>query len=134
MNEQRGLATVREGNVSIEVLALRDLRPKDGGTITSLDGKLSFNSNDMLAEKEALEVARQRLRLPLVFAFHFDKVLEELQQMTDSLPQWHRVPLLRGSLYLLFDENCSASLAGFNLTYSQQTGLVYEKENGNERA
>lgn len=46
----------------------------------------------------------------------------------ERLGEWQGSPWLKGELFLILDDKCSADLCGYRLTYDQYDGLLYEKE------
>ena len=85
--------------------------------------------------EDALQIARQKLRLPAVFGkvWKVDEVIRELEADNRSgLAAWQLSPLLHGELVLLLDENLTAHLAGMELCYDRENGLTYQKEETDE--
>jgi hypothetical protein len=46
----------------------------------------------------------------------------------DWLSEWQKSHWLKGALALILDDKYSARLCGYRLTYDQEYGLIYEKE------
>ena len=124
-------AAVRDGDMSIDVLLM--MRRADG-SIHFLpwqeDGR-AVDAGSPPTQQDALQIARQKLRLPGVFskAWNQKSVIDELEaENRRLLPLWQLSPLLRGELVLLLDEELTAHLAGWELSYDRENGLCYRKE------
>ena len=84
----------------------------------------------MPSREESLQIARQRLRLPVYFSkrWNIDQVIRELEEQNrKTLSEWQLAPVLRGELVLLLDHTFSVCLAGTVLHYDREIGLTYEK-------
>ena len=81
--------------------------------------------------EEALQIARQKLRLPGYFSkqWTIQKTIDILEAENRKIfAAWQLSPLLRGELVLLLDEHQTAHLAGQVLHYDRENGLTYQKE------
>jgi len=128
-NENSALATVRDGVYSIETLVL--VQYKDG-TLGMLpwqaDGRRFF-PDICPAEDDCQKIAQQKLRLPARFCHDIGRTVGELEKMDCSLTGFQKSRWLKGQLVLLLNEELSAELCGIKVEYSQENGLIYEKEN-----
>lgn len=121
--EEAGLAKVRDGTDSIEVILVKkkenELYLLDG--TTRIDGELT----PALAKK----ISQQTVRLPHVFHYKTSEIIEELERRNrDEIPYWQETSWLKGSLGIILDEfNCS-TLAGYRIQYDKQYGMTYGKE------
>lgn len=126
-------AAVRDGDPSIDVLVMmRDsagnicFLPEAGetaGRCVALDQPPQ--------PEEALQIARQKLRLPGYFSktWTVNKTIDTLEATTRKLfAAWQLSPMLKGELILLLDEHQTAHLAGQVLHYDREAGLTYRKE------
>ena len=124
-------AAVRDGDPSIEVLLMQ----------RRADGSVHFlpwqqNGRAVAVDcppqpADALQIARQKLRLPAVFgkAWNAKQVIEELEADNRRLlAPWQLSPLLHGELILLLDDALTAHLADQVLCYDHENGLTYRKE------
>ncbi|MFT4104375.1 MAG: CRISPR-associated helicase Cas3' [Lacrimispora sp.] len=123
--EEAGLAKVRDGTDSIEVILIK--RKEDGlyllDDTTNIDGDLT----PALAKK----ISQQTIRLPHIFNYETDKVIKELEMRNnDELPRWKDEPWLKGSLGIILDEENRANLRKYKIYYDKQYGLKCEKEEG----
>ena len=128
-------AAVRDGDPSVEVLAMQ--RRADGSIhfLPWQENGRGVASDQPPQPEDALQIARQKLRLPAVFgkAWKVDEVIRELEADNRSgLAAWQLSPLLHGELVLLLDENLTAHLAGMELCYDRENGLTYQKEETDE--
>ncbi len=85
--------------------------------------------------EEALQIARQRLRLPGYFSkrWSVQQTIDALEAETrKDFAAWQLSPLLHGELILLLDENLTVLLAGMELCYDRENGLTYQKEEADE--
>ena len=128
-------AAVRDVDPSVEVLAMQ--RRADGSIhfLPWQENGRAVASDQPPQPEDALQIARQKLRLPAVFgkAWKVDEVIRELEADNRSgLAAWQLSPLLHGELVLLLDENLTAHLAGMELCYDRENGLTYQKEETDE--
>ncbi|MBO6149089.1 MAG: CRISPR-associated helicase Cas3' [Lachnospiraceae bacterium] len=127
-NEASILASVRDGDISIEVLLMKC---RDDGKIGFVGGDGSFEYNHVPDEDSCREIARQRLRLPHIFCYYLKQALEELEYVNEEkLSEWQQSKWLYGELVLLLDTKGYAYLAGFELEYSSDRGLITRKMEG----
>ena len=129
-------AAVRDGDPSVDVLVLmRDA----AGNVCFLPDETghpgaSVPTDEPPQPEMALQIARQKLRLPGYFSKRWS-----VEQTIDALEAWNREvfglwqqsPLLRGELILLLDDHLTAQLAGQVLQYDRENGLTYRKEEEN---
>lgn len=121
--EESGLAQVRDGMDSIEVILVK----KKGEELFLLDGITNINVE--LTSSLARKISQQTIRLPHVFNFKIDEVIKELEKRNlEELVSWQNESWLKGSLGIVLDENNSTTLMGYLLSYDEQYGLMYEKE------
>lgn len=128
LGEQNGEMAVRDGDPSIDVIALR----------LCADGKVRLITDDLIvptdrppSREEALVIARQKLRLPAYFSkkWNIDNVINELESATARyFPGWRDSSLLKEELALIFDSGLNAMIGGTALRYDRENGLTYEKE------
>ena len=126
-------AAVRDGDPSIEVLVMM----QDGaGNVRFLPGEGEAAGPCVAVDQppqpeEALQIARQRLRLPGYFSkrWSVQQTIDALEAETRKhFAAWQLSPLLRGELVLLLDKHRTAHLAGQVLHYDRENGLTYQKE------
>lgn len=130
-SDARCEAAVRDAADSVEVLLIQRLAD---GTLhflpwIELGRELPQRSapNDTLARL----LARQSVRLPpaLCAPWNIKKTIQELETLNaEQLSAWQSSDWLKGSLFLVLDERCMASLCGYLLAYVQYDGLLLEKE------
>lgn len=121
--EEAGLAKVRDGTDSIEVILVK----RKGDDLYLLDNitKISSELNSVLAKK----ISQQTIRLPFVFHYKTDELIEELEMRNiKELSNWQEQPWLKGSLGLVIDEDNKTTLLGYKIQYDSHYGLMYEKE------
>lgn len=129
-NEQTGEKAVRDGDPSVDVIALM----RDGeGLIRIIADKPEtiIPADRPPSREEALLIARQKLRLPGFFGrrWKIDDTIEQLETETQNVFfAWQDSALLKEEVVLLFDEDLNADLAGVQLHYDIKTGLTYVKE------
>jgi len=128
-DEERGAAHVRDGLTGLEVIVVQ--RDADGGLITptwlARDGDQSIPSDQPVTSwKLAQLVASCTLPLPPVLSMpeRIDRTIEQLEQ--NCFTGWQQTHQLAGQLVLVLDEQRSAELAGYVLTYHPDYGLEYE--------
>lgn len=127
--DRQGSAAVRDGADSLEVVVVRR---KDGG-VWSMPGEGRYADRQLpdigpppLPLAKALSGCT--LRLPAAFCqpWLIDRVIDELEDM--GFPDWQQSSWLQGQLVLVLDEEFKASLAGFELEYDTDLGLIHSRE------
>ncbi|QGT99547.1 CRISPR-associated helicase Cas3 [Candidatus Syntrophocurvum alkaliphilum] len=131
ISEQQGEATVRDTDESIEVILIQE---KNGGRLYFLseteEGR-EIPLYEVPGHELARALARQRVRLPniLCMPWSIEKTISELEKYNSiKISQWQQSPWLKGELALILNESFTAKLGNYCLTYHQQEGLSYEKE------
>jgi hypothetical protein len=132
-DNQRGLAQVRDGEESLEVLVVT--KDADGGLRTpdwiERGGGQQLPIDSEVPPDQARVVATCALRLPLAMTHPgvLDDVINALEQ--NRFTSFCRSPLLRGQLVLVLDQDRTARLrhgdAKFLLTYDLRRGLIHER-------
>lgn len=129
-SEQAGERAVRDGDPSIDVIAL--MRDAEGQMHTVSDEcERVIPADRPPSREEALLIARQKLRLPGFFGrrWNIDSTITQLESETKSnFSAWQDSALLKEELVLLFDNELNAVLGEVRLHYDIKTGLTYEKE------
>ena len=130
LTELRAQAAVRDGNAAIEVLVVQQA---DAGFVKLLSGAqkgMQYRMDTQPSADEARVIATQMLRLPSFFSksYHSDAVIEELEKNARQLPLWTQTPYLEGALFLILDCNGTTELAGKQLQYDSQIGLIERRE------
>ena len=131
---QKGNMSVRDIESSIEVIIMKRYEQNKIGFVCSDTGNSirMFDCN-FLSEEDGVEIARQRLYLPRLFANPglLYRAIDELEKMQYEMSVWQRNPWLQGELILLLDADNTAQLCGYDLHYDFELGLVVEKEDKN---
>lgn len=131
-NDAQAQATVRDGTSSIEIIALKDNGDRTA-LILSGEKKGSLVRMDTCPSwEEAVEIAKQRLRLPARFSkvWCAEKNMSELEKRgKESVPEWMDHPMLKGELIVILDEDSSFTLDGIRLYYHEERGLTLEVKN-----
>lgn len=128
VSDHLGDAAVRDSDESIEILLIQEIK----GRLFMLgdqDGS-ELLQNRVPEQLIAKTLARQRIRLPnkLCGARKIGQTIAELELLNgERLFLWQQSPWLKGELFLILDENMSAYLCGYRLTYNKNDGLLYEK-------
>ena len=115
-------AAVRDIKESIEVVLVQ--HTSDGDFL--MDGT---NLNDV--NDDGKRIAQQLIRLPNAVTPNISKAIKELEEITSKFyGQWQNSIWLKGTLALPLDEHYNVHLSSSNYTihYSQDLGLMYEKE------
>lgn len=121
--EETGLAKVRDGTDSIEVILVK--RKEEELYLLDDTTNISGELTSALAKK----ISQQTIRLPHIFYYKTDDLIKELEVRNKAeLFHWQSEPWLKGSLGIILDEDNSAALIGYKLHYDKQYGLMYEKE------
>ena len=130
-------AAVRDGDPSVDVLVLmRDA----AGNVRFLPDETGqpgacVPTDEPPQPEMALQIARQKLRLPGYFSkrWSVEQTIDALETRNrEVFGLWQQSPLLRGELILLLDDHLTAQLAGQVLQYDRENGLTYRKEEENE--
>lgn len=134
-SEEQGRSQVRDSEDSLEVIALwRDeegsLRlpacsPRHPGALIPEGIEWGTDSERALAR----EMATCTLSLPITLTNEgtIGRVIAELERSVDY-SGWQQSPWLRGQLVLVFGPQGYARVAGFDLHYTPEMGLVVTKE------
>ncbi len=135
MDDSHAEASVRDGDSSIDVLAM--VRHSDGSVhfLPWQRGGEAVPANDIPSKEEAIAILRQRLRLPSFLSrqWNINSTINELENMNRNfLAEWQNSPYLKGELVLLFDESLSAKIGNTILKYNREIGLTYEREDDND--
>lgn len=123
-------ATVRDGISSLEALVMAK---GESGAITFLpwqsEGE-SFSGGSCPDDEACRKIARQRIRLPSLLCkpWSINKTIMDIELADGGLAVWQSSHWLAGELILLLDKDFSAVVNGYRLTYKQETGLTYKKE------
>jgi CRISPR-associated endonuclease/helicase Cas3 len=132
-NDHRGLAQVRDGEESLEVLVVQ--RDRDGGLLTpgwiERGGGQQIPPDLAMPRPLATTIASCSLRLPLAVS-HPGVISETIRTLEqDYFPSFQETPLLAGQLVLVLDEKCQTRLrlssGEFLLTYDPAWGLIHER-------
>lgn len=130
LNEKQLEASVRDGGESIEVILLQQSR-EPGVFVDMATQQVEFCGDSEPSNDEARQIYRQKVRLPAfmgkgTFGEH---VVKELEKITKQwVPLWLKNPILSGELFLVFNQEGNAELAGYTIQYDPFLGLHCEKE------
>lgn len=121
--EAAGLAQVRDTDPTLEVLLVR---AAEGGYVpwgSPGDAEVTFTGKAP-SPWRARQIAESSVRLPGRFSRMplFERALDELEQGTDVA--WQQCSLLRGQLQLIADEEGRTTVAGVDLRYDPDLGLL----------
>lgn len=138
MDEGHAEASVRDGDSSIDVLAMVLHSDDSVHFLPWRCGGKAVPANDIPSREEAIAILRQRLRLPSFLSrqWNINSTINELENMNrNRLAEWQNSPYLKGELVLLFDESLSAKIGSTILKYDREIGLTYERkdDNGGQR-
>lgn len=130
LTELQAQAAVRDGNAAIEVLVVQQA---EAGFVTLLSGAQKgtlYRMDTQPSAEEARVIAAQLLCLPSFFSksYRANAVIEELEKNAGQLPLWTQAPYLEGALFLILDCGGTAELAGKQLQYDSQIGLIERRE------
>ena len=125
MEDKNGEATVRDSYDAVEVLVVK--KNVQGFSMMNGVNLPPGKPDDNLAR----QLACQSLSLPRELSNR--NTIDELRKSTNEhVLAWQSSPWLSGELFLIFDENNSATLCGHKLIYSSIDGLYVERENTEE--
>lgn len=124
-----GRATVRETDETLEVIVLQ--RDASGAFLLPdwvPEGGQQIPSNEKPNPKLTRAILGCLLRLPagMCRGNAIDRHIASLERSFD-LPSWHGSYALKGELVLVFDMDRRARLNEFDLSYSPEDGLTYER-------
>lgn len=124
--EVKGAAQVRDTDPTLEVLLVQGApggyRPLPW--LGEESGDVVFYPDQCPEPGTARVLATSSVRLPRAFSkpWVFDPALEHLERTTPV--GWAQSPVLRGQLGLVLDEDLRVTLAGRDLQYTRELGLV----------
>lgn len=127
-DDTEGAAQVRDTEDGIEVIAVHQsshgLRFMPGNRHSDTELLADFTPNWQVARA----LAGQTLRLPMEVARagHGDQVIEHLERRTPAA--WHESQWLAGQLVLTFEEDLTAELGDYVLSYDRYQGLIHVKK------
>lgn len=130
-SEHAGEAAVRDTDDSLEVIVIR--RGRDGALCFLpwiRDGE-ALSPYEMPDDERAKALACCTVYLPRALSgpWVIGKTIEVLEESSrQNCAAWLQSPWLHGALFLILDETLSAALCGQRLTYLQEDGLLYQKE------
>lgn len=124
VNDSEGNAAVRLGEPTMEVLLLKQ---NGEGTVMLLDGT---EIPDKPSKDEYIAIASQTIRLPksIIANIPIDIVLKTLDKYSRIVPSLSGSYLTSDYPILLLDSNNKGELLGFELEYSFEYGLKYNKK------
>ena len=129
-NEKKAEASVRDGQESIDVLVMR--KTEDGHfAFLPWVSERALHGDEVPSSEESKQIARQRLRLPLVFCMgkQLGETIDVLERENrEYLSAWQESSWLKGELILILDQNAEKELNGYHLKYEKDLGLTYDKE------
>lgn len=129
-SEEQARATVRDGEDSIEVIAIQE---SNNGFAVILSGeyrgeKIDMSRQPSMREAEILE--EQRIKLPprLSRTWNYEKTTEILSEvMTRKIPEWMIHPTIMGELIMILDESANFYFEKEALHYDPQRGLLWRE-------
>lgn len=130
-NDIRAQAAVRDGVGSIEALVLMRHGDDIGYLPWQHDGQI-VPTDRVPSDEECCRIMRQRIKLPSRFCIPYraDETIRELETVTlQYFSEWRYAPKLNEEVVLLLDERLEAHLCGCRITYTKESGLMYEVEN-----
>ena len=131
LDDSDGTAAVRDSDPSLDVLCVRRGPEDKLYFMDDYDFQNPLSPQEMPSEDIALNIAKQRLRLPhcLCIKGVIDRTIQQLERETkESVGEWLYSHWLHGELFLIFDQDMTAHIGKFKLTYSFEKGLETEKE------
>lgn len=127
-SEARGHAAVRDGQESLEVIVVQ--RRADGqiyrwgAADEATPVPIDFEPDLRLARRISADTLR--LAPAMTAPWRIDRTITALER--NRFEGWQASRWLREQLVLVLDENCRCVLAGFNITYDDELGLVVTRE------
>ena len=125
-SETNAYAQVRDSIDTIEVIVIK----KIGTSYGFVDGNEEIKEK-LGDQKISKKLATYTLNLPnaLCYEYKIDSTIKALENLyKQHFNEWSENVWLKGGLGLLLDENNKTELNGFNLYYSKEYGLQYEKK------
>lgn len=124
----KGLAQVRDGEESLEVLVVQ--RDAGGGLLVPAwveHGGEQLPLDEPVPYRLARVVAACSLRLPYALSHSgvIDDVIRELE--ANRFTSFEKTPQLTGQLVLVLDQHRQAELNDYRLTYDLRRGLIHER-------
>lgn len=118
LNDNKAEAAVRDTNESIEVILLYQ---KNNDYFLMNDENIENVSDSIITQ--------QLIRLPHALTLNVGRSIDELEEITKKhFPQWSNSSWLKGSIVLVLDEDKETEFNGYQIKYSTDLGLTYEKE------
>lgn len=133
--EEKAKAAVRDSDPSLDVLLLVLDSQGQAYFLPWQEKGNSIPLHTLPSQEECRKILRQQISLPRVFCLgkNLDDAIRELEAGTISAaPEWQQSHWLRNRLVLWLDRQGNTSLCGYQLHYSKEQGLTYQKEEENE--
>lgn len=128
-SENTALAAVRDGISSIEAIVM--VQHSDGmlEMLPWCSNGKKYYPSECPPEDECRLISQQRIRLPFAFCYqwNYEETVRELEKSDKHLTGFQGSHWLKGELVMLLDDNLSAELCGYKITYSRDNGLEYKK-------
>jgi CRISPR-associated endonuclease/helicase Cas3 len=124
--KKEGEATVRDGEMSIEIILLQRVGLNYRLLPWIDDGKI-LPTNTAPNQDTAFTLAGCKIRLPWMLSKKWEvhKTITKLEEKGRNLQRiWKDSPWLNGELLLVLDEDLEAELNGVNMRYDRDFGLV----------
>jgi CRISPR-associated endonuclease/helicase Cas3 len=128
--ESEAQARVRDGESSISVLLMLRIDEENVGFLSWQSKGEKIPMNHVPSEDESRKILLQKVQLPrMLSVYRYNECIDQLEEQNRKyLEEWQRSRWLQGELVLLLKEDLTTELCGYTLRYSQQYGLVCEKE------
>ncbi|TPR39920.1 CRISPR-associated helicase Cas3' [Apilactobacillus micheneri] len=128
-SDAMGLAQVRDGEDSVEVIMVKSIGDNDYSLLSNdIPLKDSVLNGDYVVTKS---LAENTIKLPNVLSktYSIEQTIDELEKFNkDYLANWQEQSWLKGSLGIILDENNQFIINGHILTYDNDLGMMIDKE------
>lgn len=125
-SDERAYARVRDGEETIEVVALQKL--EEGYGVLGGDEDLS----ERIEEPDVVKlITEQTINLPNLFSkeYNIDDTIKNLEIYNSKhLSSWRDSIWLSGALGILFDENNEFQIGEYTLIYDRRLGIMVERK------
>ena len=129
-DEEHGRAQVRAGEKSLDAILAQEHANGDITLVSGPEAGCIWRREETPSQEKGRKLLSQRIGLTagLLRSLERDMDWEELKEMLAVPEAWKESAWLRDQHLLLLDESRSVKLGSLRLSYDQETGLSWQKE------
>jgi CRISPR-associated endonuclease/helicase Cas3 len=137
VSDQHGEASVRDTEDSIEVVLVRRTASGQIAFLPWIHDGMAIDRYREPPEDTARKLARCTVRLPVAVTGSHRRLDETIRQLEllnmEHLAAWQQSPWLKGQLCLILDEQLTAEIGNYRISYHKDYGLEYSAKEVEQR-